>query len=85
MFKKTLIIATCICGSLLAEEEQIGRYQMTAATHATGNTVLYLLDTATGKVWRSINVNNWVEHDTWSLQIKNPPPQTEPLQTRAQN
>lgn len=49
------------------ENSQIGRYQI--VSHESGR--LYLLDTTTGHVWKSVNRHNhWgLDHDTWVSQI----------------
>lgn len=61
MFKKLLCFSLCLSLPLLGESHpipqgenaQIGRYQMAAMPGA-----LYLLDTATGLVWKSTNKKN---------------------------
>ena len=51
------------------ENLQIGRYQMAGVMNQ-----LYLLDTATGQVWRSTTDKYFSgEPDNWTLQIVNPP------------
>ncbi len=84
MFKKFLFLSLCFFSSLMAqsapttpdteqENLQIGRYQMVISRGAT----LYLLDTATGYVWRSTNENTWLTDDSWELIIATPPKQPE--------
>jgi hypothetical protein len=51
------------------ENLQVGRFQMVGVTTDT-KIQLYLLDTATGYVWKSVRKNNWVDHDHWELQIR---------------
>lgn len=77
MFRKLLFLSLCLSSPLLGqnhsipqgESMQIGRYQMTAVTDIHGVLKFYLLDTATGRVWKSITKNNWLEHDAWEPQI----------------
>jgi len=80
MLNKLLFISSCGFSPLLAaipeaqEQLQIGRYQMVGIN--TGTSIqLYLLDTATGNLWKSAKENNWVDHDIWKLQIATPPVQ----------
>jgi hypothetical protein len=82
MFKKFFILSLCFVSPLLAHADDIsmpqqenlpiGRYQICGVNH-NGSVKLYLLDTATGLVWRSVTKSNWVEHDHWQLQIANSP------------
>jgi hypothetical protein len=77
MVNKFFFIFLCSFLPILADDGsnvsnknlQVGRYQMVGTTQHNSGVRLYLLDTATGCVWRSTNKNNWVEHDSWQLQI----------------
>ncbi len=82
MIKKFLFVTLCSITPLLAYDAhsekdnlQIGRYQMVSAIPNSGIIHLYLLDTATGYVWKSTTKKNWVDHDYWQLQISTPPQQ----------
>lgn len=68
----TFLPAMAITAAQDPTTSQIGRYQM-VAHEANGNVNLWLVDTATGYVWRSDRKNSWVLHDTWVLQIATPP------------
>lgn len=48
------------------ENFQLGRYQM---IRSESNTHLYLLDTATGQVWKSTQNSNGVSAFSWNLII----------------
>lgn len=79
--KMKYIITTALClrsFNLLAADQgapQVGRYQMVGVSLNNDAIQLYLLDTATGLVWKSARKNNWVEHDCWQLQIATEPKQ----------
>lgn len=72
---KKLLFLSCLFAPLfsygtdvpLEKNTEIGRYQM--VSHNSGR--LYLLDTATGQVWRSENMQDWFYYDTWIPQITN--------------
>lgn len=80
---KKILAASLVCLSplsaetLLEEAPQIGRYQMVVTSAAYNGTTaalqLYLLDTATGHVWKSGLKKNWTEHDAWIPQITQSP------------
>ncbi len=73
MFKKLFCLSVCLSLPLLGENHsipkeenmQIGRYQMVGVACKGGGQQLYLLDTATGCVWRSTAKNSWIQHDAW--------------------
>lgn len=79
MLKIFLFLSLCFCSTLMAdsppapepENLQAGRYQMIKGEGIH----LYLLDTATGYVWKSKAKSNWLEPDSWELQITTPPEQ----------
>ena len=81
---KKFLVATLFCvgvlGAITPEDPvpQVGRYQMVVSTHQGGGgytvkTQHYLLDTATGHMWKSGLKNNWVDHDAWIPQITESP------------
>jgi hypothetical protein len=81
MFNKFLFLSLCFFSPILANDipipdqanSQVGRYQMVGVPLSGGTVQLHLLDTTNGYVWYSARQNNWVVHDTWKLQIANPP------------
>ncbi len=69
---KKIVFLFCLFAPLFSyaaeiapQKKEVGRYQM--VSHDTGH--LYLLDTATGQVWRSETMQDWYYHDTWVPQI----------------
>lgn len=75
MLKKLLIFGVCIFGNSLfaLENLPVGRYQMTAFKFDANSKVeLYLLDTATGLVWKA-DTKTWISDQSWCPVITEQP------------
>ncbi|MFA6916800.1 MAG: hypothetical protein WC222_10425 [Parachlamydiales bacterium] len=79
MLKKTCLFLLLTCASFpiyagvtinKAEEKQVGRYQIIVKGDEPR---FYLLDTATGQVWKSRAKNNWLMPDAWEIFIDSSP------------
>lgn len=66
---KKIVALSLICAPLLGNaseitEPQVGRFQMVAGSKHPQHTELYVLDTATGHVWKS-SFSKWDATATW--------------------
>lgn len=84
MLKKLILLSICLCSSavamdaempILKENLPIGRYKLVPVVTSAGTSIFhdfYLVDTATGDVYKSAAKESWLIHDGWDLRIAGP-------------